>query len=384
MKRSLATGLTVAFAVAASAMAHDTASAASLPAVEASTSNAVPSCVTPGRLNAFLSDRNPGLDRRYGDIGVDYMRHGEALGLRWDYAFFQMVVETNSLKYTGDVRAAQNNFAGLGATGGGVRGESFRSVSDGVRAHLEHVAIYAGKYIDDPVADRTRKVQSWGILDKWRRKIRGPVTYSQLGNQWAPPDRGYARDIQAIADIFYSSYCNRADPQPELLAKLRGGTTANTRVASKAAPDRSASATPNRPPKKTTAPANTTGVAVLNGATSNAVDEAKETRVATLSPGAVLGGAKTTTDVPAAATTPPSSTGSCKVWEASYGGSRAVLIKAVDGNVTNFTVLDVNKGREKSEADAFIAAYAKGGLAIEEFDSPKSAMKKAFKLCPDK
>ena len=72
------------------------------------------------------------LDPKFEVVATEYMRHGEALGLRWDYAFFQMLLETGYLKYTGDVKPEQNNFAGLGATGGGARGESFKDVSTGV------------------------------------------------------------------------------------------------------------------------------------------------------------------------------------------------------------------------------------------------------------
>ena len=114
------------------------------------------------------------------------MRHGENLKIRWDYAFFQMMLETNALKYTGDVHWKQNNFAGLGATGGGVKGERFRTVSDGVRAHLEHLLIYAGVYVDNPVADRTRKIQKWKVLAKWQRTIKRPMTYRDIGVKWAP------------------------------------------------------------------------------------------------------------------------------------------------------------------------------------------------------
>lgn len=95
------------------------ASAATLPQIEASPRNAVPQCVTPGRLMAFVRDRNPRLARKYADLSVHYMRIGDELGVRWDYAFYQMLVETGSLTYKGDVSARQNNFAGIGATGGG-------------------------------------------------------------------------------------------------------------------------------------------------------------------------------------------------------------------------------------------------------------------------
>ena len=160
-----------------------------LPAVQLTPSNQPTQCTTPGRLMAFLRHRNPNLRSKYNKITVDYMRHGRDLGIRWDYAFFQMVVETNSLKYMGDVSYRQNNFAGLGATGGGVKGESFRTVSDGVRAHQQHLMIYAGIRVANPVADRTRKVQSWGILDKWRKRLRHPVSFSDVGSKWAPVDR---------------------------------------------------------------------------------------------------------------------------------------------------------------------------------------------------
>ena len=51
----------------------------------------------------------------------------------------------------------------------------------------------------------------------------------------------------------------------------------------------------------------------------------------------------------------------CRVWTASYGGQKALIIKSVIDKVVNYTVLDVNEGAEKREADAFISAYAKEG-----------------------
>ena len=109
-----------------------------------------------------------------------------------------------------------------GATGGGVKGEYFRTVSDGVRAHLQHLMIYAGIRVDDPVADRTRKVQSWGILDRWRSRYGRQITFSDVGSKWAPADRGYAADIQSVANAFHNSYCRGPDPAPELLAAATG------------------------------------------------------------------------------------------------------------------------------------------------------------------
>ena len=49
----------------------------------------------------------------------------------------------------------------------------------------------------------------------------------------------------------------------------------------------------------------------------------------------------------------------------------------------NYTVLDVNEGTEKREAEAYIAAYAKGGVIAGEFTSQTQALDKAFELCPE-
>jgi hypothetical protein len=71
------------------------------------------------------------------------------------------------------------------------------------------------------------------------------------------------------------------------------------------------------------------------------------------------------------------------VWTASYGGAKAIIIKAAAGGATNYTVLDVNEGAEKKEAEAYISAYAKGGETVGEFGSSSQALDKAFELCPE-
>jgi hypothetical protein len=71
------------------------------------------------------------------------------------------------------------------------------------------------------------------------------------------------------------------------------------------------------------------------------------------------------------------------VWTASYGGEKAIIIKAAAAGATNYTVLDVNEGAEKKEAEAYISAYAKGGEMVAEFGSPTQALDKAFELCPE-
>ncbi len=205
---------------AASLPAH----AADLPQVKLSQSNKVPACATPGRLMGFLESRNSRIDERFSTIAADYMRIGDQLKIRWDIAFFQMMLETGNLTFRGDVAAKQNNFAGMGATGNHATGESFPDVATGVKAHLQHLLLYAGEHLDNPVAERTRKVQEWGVLTAWQKSLNGPIDYAQLAKQWAPTSRRYARDIAGLTEAFYGSPCKAADPKPELLALARPGS----------------------------------------------------------------------------------------------------------------------------------------------------------------
>lgn len=180
------------------------------PPIRTSENNRVPSCVSPERLMAFLRDRNEGLETRYGDIARWYKYYGEAWKVRWDYAFYQMVLETNYLKYRrgngrrGDVHERQNNFAGIGATGGGVPGERFADIKTGVHAQIQHLVAYSGERVRDPVAKRTDENQD-DIIAKSQRLGR-PVTFGDLARRWAA-DRAYARSIDVVAKLFNDGYC---------------------------------------------------------------------------------------------------------------------------------------------------------------------------------
>ncbi len=405
--------------------------AADLPEVKLSAANKVPQCATPGQLMAYLKSRNPRVDSRYQDIAALYKQHGEKLGIRWDTAFFQMILETGALRYTGDVRPDQNNFAGLGASGGGARGERFPDISTGVKAHLQHLLMYAGVHIDDPVADRTRKVQEWGVLTDWQRSVDGPMTYTLVAKQWAPTSRNYVRDVSAIADGFYDGYCNGADGPAvqeasieEPQTKVSGADIAKRNIEqqrSEGGPLNGlgagmlasvGSTGTTKQPAETKAPADTAAaedappVTLLNGKSDEqpapvaekkqaAKDDAKkakpETKAAakTAPPPAAdpaKGANVQTASISSAATqlkVPAAKGGKCKVFTASYGGQKAVIIKANGDGQTNYTVLDVTDTNEKREVDAYIAAYAKGGEKLASFPSQNKALLKAFELCPE-
>lgn len=396
------------------------ADAAELPQIKLTDSNKVMACATPGRLMAYLKANNSKMPEQFEGIATDYMRHGQAIGVRWDYAFFQMLVETGYLKFTGDVDVKQNNFAGLGATGKGAKGESFPDVSTGVKAHLQHILMYTGTTVEDPVAQRTRDVQAWGVLTKWQQSIKRPMTFKDLTSKWAPTSKAYPRDIVSVAERFEDGICKQDDPQPELVAEAGGQSEQpiarpqkSKKVKAPAAAPQETASTENAeqpaaaPKSEGAAPSEPTSeLQVLNQAspaapTAEAPDAAPALPKAEEAPqtASKQQPAKTETKTPAKKTemaaaamgaaagdaTAPAASGSakCKVWQASYGGSKAIIIKAQADKMTNYTVLDVNDGSEKREADAYIAAYAKGGSTVGEFNTSAQALEKAFQLCPE-
>lgn len=417
----LTSKLTAASTLALSIIAFAVpAHAANLPQIKLSDSNEIPACVTPGRLTGFLENRNPNLDPKFETIAADYARIGDQLGIRWDIAFFQMLLETGNLTFTGDVSASQNNFAGLGAVGKRAPGESFPDVPTGVKAHLQHLLLYSGEHLADPVAERTRKVQEWGVLTAWQKKIKGPMTYTQLARQWAPGSRNYSRDIYNIAEAFMDGPCHDADPKPEMMALWKpeqapktGAATYDVAAKPAAADDQSytppkvsgydlarraneearnsgsyirsslgagmLAALDQRQPEPSAEalpPASVTpSVKVLNGEADAQEQPSRDEKRARIQTASLSPSIKNIA-------TPPAKT-KCKVWTASYGGSQAVIIKAAGSDQDNYTVLDVNEATSQRETDAYIAAYAKGGVKVGDFTSPTKALEKAFELCPE-
>ena len=400
------------------------ASAGNLPEIKVSANNRVPACATPGRMMDYLKSRNPEIDPRYSSIATEYMRLGEALGVRWDFAFYQMIIETGSLSYrngnrSGDVKPAQNNFAGLGATGGGETGESFKDIATGVRGHMEHLLLYAGQRVDNPVAERTRKVQDWGVLTPWHAKFTRPITFTDLASKWAPGSGAYGRMLEGIADKFNDDFCAKPDPRPELVAEARGQPKAGiaemsrptgAELAQRALDDSKAqdqarsglgaqttTAKPSLPFRVLNAP-DTTATAVTETPQIETAAKPKDIEAKVKAPtttGAVASKPATPADkaptrVASAAGAaakqigePPAAGQKCRVWTASYGGQKAMIIRSLVDKVVNYTVLDVNEGAEQREAEAFIAAYAKDGKITGEFTSQSQALDKAFELCPE-
>jgi len=348
--------------------------AAKTPNIRMSDTNQVPACVTPERLMKFVGWRNKRVAAKFNDTATYYQLHGNNLGIRWDYAFFQMLVETNYLKFRapngrmGDVKPHQNNFAGLGATGGGVPGDKFKTISDGVLGHLQHIQMYSGHRVANPIAKRTRDIQNWEVILPWAQAFKREVTYTDLTTKWSPHDRGYSNDIEYTARKFRKRFCGGPDriitaqlpktSTPAVAAKT-ADVAFTASVASKAATDIKAK-------EEAAAKAKADAAAKI----AKKIADAKAAKDGS---GAMALGAK----IPA---TPTAS--KCAVWTASYGGAKSLLIRSTTRGMVNYTALVVHAGQETREAEAYIKAWAKGGKAIGEFGTSDKALNRAYELCP--
>src|SRR5476649_750731 len=89
------------------------AHAAGLPRIVASADNPVPKCVAPAALMDFVAEHNAqrtpprAVEPRFANLASLYQRIGQCVArppekcvaVRWDYAFFQMLIETNFLTF---------------------------------------------------------------------------------------------------------------------------------------------------------------------------------------------------------------------------------------------------------------------------------------------
>lgn len=124
-----------------------------------------------------------------------YWEECDAEGIDPAVAFCQAMKETNFLKFTGDVKITQFNFAGLGATGNGVSGLSFSDIRTGVRAQVQHLKAYAtkeGTSLANPCVDpRFNYVQRYSApYVEWLGIQENPIP----GCGWAA-EAGYGNSI---------------------------------------------------------------------------------------------------------------------------------------------------------------------------------------------
>jgi Mannosyl-glycoprotein endo-beta-N-acetylglucosaminidase len=383
-------------------------SANAAPPIRTSASNPVPACVSPARLMEFLRAQNPKVDPMYDGIAKLYKEHGEKYGVRWDYAFFQMSIETGYLAFrrpggkAGDVKVRQYNFAGIGTTGGGVPGDAYPDMSTGVLAQIQHLVAYSGETVASPVAPRTKLMQE-NIIEI-SKKLKRQVTYADLSGRWAA-DKKYGAIIDKIADKFREGHCNgpvpvearvettkvapavkpvvamaKAEVMPPALVAAKAEAKPGTSVKPPAL-----EAEPARPVLLVgPAPARRPLARVQSSAPASAVADAAAApatqRIAAFAPRQLPESFGNRTSLGAGGVAPPASR-ECNITTASYGGTKTLLLKSASVDTTTYTLLQVVDGFEASMRDKFTATRAPGAEMVGEFTSQDVAMVTAKALC---
>lgn len=386
-----------------------------VPEIRTSATNRVPACATPDRLMAFIAARNLRLPPKFSNIAAIYRELGDSAHVRWDYAFFQMVLETNYLMYrrgdgsSGDVGQTQNNFAGIGATGGGVPGDKYGDVRTGVLAHIQHLVAYSGEKVERPVATRTREYQN--DIIEISRKLGRRVTFSDLSRRWAV-DRAYGRNIETVAQLFARNHCTTTAAAVPVPAPVTAPRTAFVRANRLGAsgvepqhPQPSAASIgpdlvqtiwrrgdPVPPAPRPAAP---------RVRTEAAVPVVEQAPVAVERQVAALPDAAEPLSAPAVAPV-PEHTGAarfalaaeagiaiggipapvnCRIYSASYGGTESVLIQSRNGSEVRLTAVTVVAAERRSMAENFIATHAPGGEVVGHYDTKAAAVSAAKGMC---
>ena len=113
-----------------------------------------------------------------------YITEGALEGVRGDIAFAQSCLETGNFTFKGSaVTLTQNNFCGMGVTSTGVKGSSFKTPKEGIRAQMQHLKAYA---CDDALEQRC-------IDPRFTYVKRGCAPYVEwLGKKENPSGAGWA------------------------------------------------------------------------------------------------------------------------------------------------------------------------------------------------
>lgn len=147
------------------------------------------------QLQIFLRNNNENALVQFPDLPKLYREEATIEGVNHDLAFCQMCLETGFLRFGGDIKPQQNNFAGLGAIGGGAEAASFPSARIGVRAHIQHLKAYASL---EPLVQQE-------VDPRFRFVTRGIApTVDQLSGRWSA-DLDYGTKIKAMFKRLYES-----------------------------------------------------------------------------------------------------------------------------------------------------------------------------------
>ncbi len=140
--------------------------------------------VSADQIEAYIVRKNPTAAWYAEQLADTYIEEGNCEGVRGDIAAAQAMLETGNLTFAGSaVTLEQNNFCGLGVTSSGVKGCSFKTMREGVRAHIQHLKAYASK----------RDLKNVCVDPRYAYVEKGCAPYVKwLGQKENPQGRGWA------------------------------------------------------------------------------------------------------------------------------------------------------------------------------------------------
>ena len=136
------------------------------------------------QMRAYIKKVNPKAPESVLAMIPLYITEGALEGVRGDIAFAQSCLETGNFTFSGSaVTLNQNNFCGMGVTRTGVKGNSFKTPKEGIRAQVQHLKAYA---CDDALEQRC-------IDPRFTYVKRGCAPYVEwLGKKENPSGAGWA------------------------------------------------------------------------------------------------------------------------------------------------------------------------------------------------
>ena len=136
------------------------------------------------QMRAYVKKVNPKVPKSVLAMLPLYITEGALEGVRGDIAFAQSCLETGNFTFKGSaVTLDQNNFCGMGVTSAGVKGSSFKTPKECIRAQIQHLKAYA---CDDALEQRC-------IDPRFTYVKRGCAPYVEwLGIQENPSGAGWA------------------------------------------------------------------------------------------------------------------------------------------------------------------------------------------------
>lgn len=136
------------------------------------------------QMRAYIKKVNPQVPDSVVKMIPLYLTEGEAEGVRGDIAFAQSCLETGNFTFSRSaVTLDQNNFCGMGVTKTGMKGNSFKTPAEGIRAQTQHLQAYAC----------TDGLKQKCIDPRYTYVSRGSAEYVEhLGIQENPKGQGWA------------------------------------------------------------------------------------------------------------------------------------------------------------------------------------------------